>query len=87
MESISGGMRYTADQIAESVREYGRSVVSPPADLQLNVVKVEAAKNTWSVYVPVFTKEEGRSDLTLEVTLTETGKPLCDVEIDGLHVL
>lgn len=50
-------------------------------------MKVEVAKNTWSVYASVFTKEEGRSDLTLEVTLTETGGPLCDVEIVGLHVL
>ena len=87
MELISGGRHLTADEIAESIRDYGCSVASPPSDLQLDVVKVEITADTWSVNVPIFTSEEGRSDLTLEVTMTKTGEPLCNVEIDGLHVL
>jgi hypothetical protein len=87
IELYSGGRRLTADQIAGSFREYGCSVVSPPEDMQLDVVKIETAQDMWSVNVPVFTAEEGRSDLTLEVTMTKTGEPLCNVEIDGLHVL
>ena len=87
MELLSGGRRLTADQIANSIRDYGCSVVSPPEDMQLDVVKVETAQDMWSVNVPVFTAEEGRSDLTLEVTMTKTGEPHCNVDIDGLHVL
>lgn len=87
MELLSGARRLTADQIAESIRDYGCGVVSPPEDMQLDVVRVETAQDMWSVNVPVFTTEEGRSDLTLEVTMTKTGEPLCNVEIDGLHVL
>jgi len=87
MELMSGGRRLTADQLAESIRDYGCSVARPPEDLQLDVVKVETAPDTWSVNVSIFTTEEGRSDLTLEVTMTKTAEPLCKVEIDGLHVL
>jgi hypothetical protein len=87
MEMLSDGKRLTANQIAESILDYGCSVVSPPEDMQLDVVKVETVQDTWSVNVPVFTTEEGRSHLTLAVTMTRTGEPLCNVEIDGLHVL
>ena len=87
MEMISGGRRLTADQISESVQDYGCSVASPPEDLLLDVVKVKTTPDTWSVTVPIFTTEEGRSDLTLEVTMTKTDEPLCNVEIDNLHVL
>ena len=87
LELMSGGKRLTADQFAESIRDYGCSVARPPEDLQLDVVKVETVADKWSVYVPIFTTEEGRSDLTLEVTMTKTGELLCKVEIDDLRVL
>ena len=87
MELLSGGRRLTADQISESIRTYGCSVVSPPEDMHLDVVRVETAHDTWSVNVPVFTTDGSRSDLTLEVTMTRTDEPLCNVEIDGIHVL
>ncbi len=87
LEKISRGRRLTANQLAESVRDYGCSVASPPEDLKLDVVRVETTPDTWSVNVPIFTTEEGRSDLTLEVTMTKTDEPFCNVEIDNLHVL
>lgn len=87
MEHISGGRRLTADELAESIRDYGCCVTSPPEHLQLDVVKVETAADKWSVNVPIFTSEEGMSDLTLEVTMTMTGDSLCRVEIDNIHVL
>ena len=87
MELMSGGRRLNADQLAQAVRDYGCSVTGPPKDLQIDVLRVEARPDTWSVYLPIFTAEEGKSDLTLEVTMTNTGEPLCSVEIDNLHVL
>ncbi len=60
------------------------------ASLQkLDVVEVKGAvPRRWGVRVDLWTAEEGRSDLTLELTLVEGdggGEPA--VEIDDLHVL
>jgi hypothetical protein len=41
----------------------------------------------WSVNLPLWTKEEGRSDLTLQMHFTESDGALYAVEIDDLHVL
>jgi hypothetical protein len=72
-----------------AVREYGRTIIVPPGDAipNLDVVKVtNADPERWSVDIPLWSKEEGRSDLTLEVTMIESGQELMHVEIDGIHV-
>jgi len=54
----------------------------------LDVIEVEGARpRQWSVNVDLWTVEEGRSDLTLEITLRENEKEIYDVEIEGIHVL
>ena len=41
----------------------------------------------WSVVVPLFTREEGRSDLSLELTVTELQEGSVGIQVDDLHVL
>jgi hypothetical protein len=54
----------------------------------LDVVGIEgAAPRAWSVLVDLWTVEEGHSDLTLELLLTDTGGELYNIEIYDLHVL
>jgi hypothetical protein len=71
------------------VRDYGRKLVSPPADAYNNLDAVQvkgAAVPTWSVRAPLWTEEQGRSDLTLELTIAvRLGAP--SVELDELRVL
>ncbi len=89
LASWSKGVRLTQSEMASAVNEYGRTIVVPPGQVipNLDVVKVENSEpESWSVDVPLWTKEEGRSDLTLEVTMTESGRDLMDVEIDDIHV-
>src|SRR6476620_3780830 len=81
--------RLSAGDIERVVIDYGRTVVRPPrADYTgLSTVRLSGASSpTWSVAAPLWTSEEGRSDLTLELTisLTEAGM---DVQLDDLHVL
>jgi hypothetical protein len=40
----------------------------------------------WSIIMPLWTAEEGRSDLSLELTLVENGETT-NVELDDIHVL
>jgi hypothetical protein len=44
-----------------------------------------ATQPRWSVTMPVWTKEEGRSDLTAELTIIDRGNGFA-VEFDDLHV-
>ena len=87
MESICAGIRLSADEIAEAISDYGCEVANTPSELQLDVLRITTIHNGWAVDIPVFTLEEGRSDLTLQVTMTESGGPVCNVELDNFHVL
>jgi hypothetical protein len=81
--------RLTADDLAGAIRDYGRTLVEPPpgAYRDLDAVAVrDASHPTWSVRAPLWSREEGRSDLTLELTITRDGDRW-DIELDDLHVL
>lgn len=81
--------RLTSDDLRTVIRDYGRKLVSPPGDAykKLDAVQVKgAAVPTWSVRAPLWTEEEGRSDLTLELTIA-VGPGAPSVELDDLLVL
>jgi hypothetical protein len=82
------GSRLTSEDLQRAIREYGRKVIAPPADYAyFRTYELEArAVPTWSVDADVWTEEEGRSDLTLQLTIAfEPEGPV--IEIDVLHVL
>lgn len=89
LELLTGGERLPAVEMAEAVTEYGRELVMPPLASQqyLDVVEIDGSHPpSWSVVCPLWTREEGRSDLSIELTLTRHG---CGFRIvlDGIHVL
>jgi hypothetical protein len=86
---ISKGVRLSATHLADAIREYGVALVPlpPNADALVDYVQIEgAAPPAWSVVVPLFSREEGRSDLSLELTLKADGHGGFFVELDELHV-
>jgi len=48
--------------------------------------RVQNEEDRWWVIVPLWTQEEGRSDLSLEATVRERDGQI-SVEIDNIHVL
>jgi hypothetical protein len=78
----------TSGELQEIIRDYGRKVVAPPADYAcISIVECEAtAVPTWSVEADLWTAEEGRSDLTLSMTIA-FGPHGPAIQIDNLHVL
>lgn len=81
--------RLTSDDLHTVIRDYGRRLVSPPEDAynKLDAVQVKGVTvPTWSVRVPLWTEEEGRSDLTLELTIA-LGSGVPSIEMDDLEVL
>ena len=85
----TGGMRLTAAELSGAVSTYGRRLV-PPGDGWWSLVEVTPITGDVKAYhvtAPLWTLEEGRSDLTLELRLSEFAPSLYNVEILDLHVL
>jgi hypothetical protein len=87
--TMTKGIRLSAQEMRTAIQDYGRTLVIPPEDWfqTMNTVAVRDSSPTrWSVTVPLWTKEEGRSDLSLELTLIQRTNGL-EVELDDIHVL
>ncbi len=81
--------RLTRKDLHRVIRDYGRKLVSPPRNAYENLDTVQVKDATvpnWSVRAPLWTEDQGRSDLTLELTVT-LGPDKPNVELDDLHVL
>lgn len=79
--------RLMAGDLRKVIQEYGRTFVQPPTNAYVDAVAVRGtALPTWSVRAPMWSKEEGRSDLTLELTIAQDGQRW-NVGLDDLHVL
>jgi hypothetical protein len=84
------GSRVNAEQLRKVVYDYGRALVPLPLEgyeLIDYVLVLGSNPLQWSVVVPLFTQEEGRSDLSLELSLSEQANGGHSVEIDDIHVL
>ncbi len=74
-------------ELRRAVESYGRSLIDPPeSEDWLDVVPFEDGRG-FSVNVPLWTKEEGRSDLTLSLTVRPNPLGGYQLEIDDVHVL
>ncbi|MBI5722645.1 MAG: hypothetical protein HZA50_01715 [Planctomycetes bacterium] len=89
VESLTNATRLTANEIQGIISDYGRILVDPP-DSAWQFMEIIEVKNSspckWSIVMPLWTQEEGRSDLSLEVTVIHGEKELV-VELDDIHVL
>ncbi|MGC3989089.1 MAG: hypothetical protein QM796_05275 [Chthoniobacteraceae bacterium] len=86
---LTRGIRISSEEISRTLSDYGRTIVMPPENAfeQLNVVEVKGAcPRQFSVYMPLWTQQEGRSDLTMELTVKASENGM-EVELDDIHVL
>jgi len=89
LTTLTHGNRLTAKEIATAITDYGRTLIIPPEDAYglMNVVEVTNAQpKRWSIAMPLWTQEEGRSDLTLELTVIKHQNKFV-IELDDIHVL
>ena len=89
VEQQTHGIRLTANEMVKAVTDYGRKLVQPPQDgfRLMNVVETKNAQpKRWSIAMPLWTEEEGRSDLTVEMTLAERETGF-SIELDDIHAL
>jgi hypothetical protein len=77
-------------ELERAVADYGSVTVIPlplEAADEIEVIPTNSLLPTWAVVVDLYTEEEGRSDLSLEMTLSESSTPLYKVELDDLRVM
>ena len=89
LEKLTHSIRLTANEMANAIADYGRKLILPPQDgySLMNVIEFkDAYPKRWSIIMPLWTKEEGRSDLTLEMTAMEYDGSF-SIELDDIHVL
>jgi len=90
LERLSGGQRFTAEQIKTAIEAYPEELAPRPAyDFEEGeIVQVrDRSPAEWSVYLHLWRKKGGRSDLTAELTVIDTIAGLYRVQIDGIHAL
>jgi hypothetical protein len=80
--------RLTSAEVWRVLNDYGKTLVETPHDddFSIDAVRTQATTPTWSVNVPLWTSEEGRSDLTLQLTIA-LGPRGPVIELDDLRVL
>jgi hypothetical protein len=90
LEVLSGGNRLKAKDFHEALIDYGATLEMPPDSEyeKIDAIKIEnSTPQRWSVRFALWTREEGRSDLSLEMTIIQNGDGSVSYEIDDLHVL
>lgn len=82
------GGRLSEAELRAAVAEYGCTLVALPDEAWslVDVFPHTTTSNCFSVDIPLWTAEEGRSDLTLSLTATKHGEDY-KIEVDDLHVL
>ena len=88
--AMTRGERLTHDEMKRAIREYGRTPVPLPGEARamVDVVQVVGASPPrFSVQVPMWTAEEGRSDLTIDLELTEIEPSVYLTALMDIHVL
>lgn len=80
--------RLTETEIRAAIAEYGRTLVVPPETAlhSADEYPQNSAPNQSWIDVPLWTEEEGRSDLTLSLIATKRGGTY-ELRIQDLHVL
>lgn len=80
--------RLSSQELKEALQGYGSTIIALPDEAfhLADVYPVKGQKTTWAVDVPLWTAEEGRSDLTLSLTVSDSQDGV-RLEIDDLHTL
>jgi hypothetical protein len=88
IQRIDRGGRMKADEWGTRIAEYGRTLKTPPqGDFESSDVAPLRGQegSAWSVWYRLWTEEEGRSDLGVQLTVRYDGHAV-KIEADDLRV-
>ena len=87
----TNGRWYSESAVVEVIAGYPATPITPPETFYedlIDAVEMEDREEpSWNVVFPLWTREEGRSDLSVELTCVIGDEPVCvSVEINAIHV-
>ncbi len=89
IEMLTSGVRLKAVEIRSIIKDYGVTLTKPPErayDL-INIIKIDSQSiEEYSIRMPLWSEEEGRSDLTLDFAVRKVEEQML-VKIYDIHVL
>jgi len=80
----------TRQKIQSALSAYGKTLIEPASSAfeKLDVVEVTNRNPPeYSVWFHLWTKEEGLSDLSLQLTVADLGSDKLRIELDDIHAL
>ena len=89
LERLSDGERLTAVEIQQAIDEYPEELAPRPEYCieTTDIVYISGSKPAeWSVYLHLWRKEGGVSDLTVELTLIDSNERFYGFQIDNILV-
>lgn len=90
IEKLTRGRRLTAGQISTAIAAYGRRIMAPADDwwstVEVTPINI-GERPAFHVAAPLWTCEEGRSDLTLELRLSESPMHVYSTELLDIRVM
>lgn len=84
---------YSKDDIRFAMDSYDATAIEPTEsfDSKVDVIRIEESFpiRRWSVIFPVWTREEGESDLSVNITCIDivSGDETFDFELNGIYVM
>ena len=87
VEAMTRGRRLSSQALRTAVEDYGRTLVDVPEEAWSVDVAPMDEEGTFHLIVDLWTREEGRSDLSLELAVTDRYNGAYEVEVLDLHVL
>ena len=88
LASLTRGVRLSAEDMRRAVADMERTLVMPPGpQIDADIVEVtEAGLLGGQLSFHSYTREEGPSDLSLELSVVDSDADPLEVAIEGLHV-
>lgn len=89
-EKVTRGRRLSASEMKTAIITYGRTLVSPTENWwsTVEITPIDAGEQpAFLVVAPLWTREEGRSDLSLELRLVETPARIYETEVLDIRVM
>ena len=91
LETLTEGRRLTASEMEGTIARSGRDLISPPEeafrDVDAVAVEQEAAdERAFHVEFPLWTAQEGRSDMAVGLVVCEVMDRVWTVTLEGIRV-
>ena len=77
----------SSNDILNIIEDFGETLIVPNLEQleELNIIDID--ENEWAIDFDLWTRESGKSDLTIQLTIKRNSDKSLDIKLDDIHVL